>query len=57
MPVIGDRPELNLKSVIYATDFSLCSRNAASTRAHGRLFLGKTAGDSCLHAGTSRVGS
>ena len=28
MPVIGDRPELNLKTVIYATDFSLCSRNA-----------------------------
>ena len=28
MPVIGDRPELNLKAVIYATDFSLCSRNA-----------------------------
>jgi nucleotide-binding universal stress UspA family protein len=28
MPVIGDRPELNLKTVIYATDFSLCSQNA-----------------------------
>jgi nucleotide-binding universal stress UspA family protein len=28
MPVIGDRPELNLKTVIYATDFSLCSKNA-----------------------------
>jgi nucleotide-binding universal stress UspA family protein len=28
MPVIGDRPELNLKTVVYATDFSLCSRNA-----------------------------
>jgi len=28
MPVIGDRPELNLKSVVYATDFSLRSRNA-----------------------------
>jgi nucleotide-binding universal stress UspA family protein len=28
MPVIGDRPELNLKTVIYATDFSLCSNNA-----------------------------
>jgi nucleotide-binding universal stress UspA family protein len=28
MPVIGDRPELNLKTVIYATDFSPCSRNA-----------------------------
>lgn len=28
MPVIGNRPELNLKSVVYATDFSLCSKNA-----------------------------
>ena len=28
MPVIGDRPELNLKTIIYATDFSLCSKNA-----------------------------
>jgi nucleotide-binding universal stress UspA family protein len=28
MPVIGDKPELNLKTVIYATDFSLCSQNA-----------------------------
>jgi nucleotide-binding universal stress UspA family protein len=26
--VIGDRPELNLKTVIYATDFSVCSKNA-----------------------------
>jgi nucleotide-binding universal stress UspA family protein len=28
MPVIGDRPDLNLKTVIYATDFSPCSKNA-----------------------------
>jgi nucleotide-binding universal stress UspA family protein len=28
MPVIGNRPELNLKTVIYATDFTPCSRNA-----------------------------
>jgi nucleotide-binding universal stress UspA family protein len=28
MPMIGDRPELNLKTVIYATDFSLRSKNA-----------------------------
>ena len=28
MPMIGDRPELNLKTVIYATDFSVCSQNA-----------------------------
>jgi len=26
---IGDRPELNLKTIVYATDFSLCSENAA----------------------------
>lgn len=26
--MIGDRPELNLKTVLYATDFSPCSRNA-----------------------------
>jgi nucleotide-binding universal stress UspA family protein len=28
MPMIGDRPDLNLKTVVYATDFSLCSQNA-----------------------------
>jgi nucleotide-binding universal stress UspA family protein len=28
MPVIGDKPDLNLKTVIFATDFSLCSQNA-----------------------------
>jgi nucleotide-binding universal stress UspA family protein len=28
MTMIGDRPELNLKTVIYATDFSLSSQNA-----------------------------
>jgi len=28
MPVIGDRPDLNLRTVIYATDFSPCSKNA-----------------------------
>lgn len=28
MPVIGDRPDLNLKAIVYATDFSLCSQNA-----------------------------
>ena len=28
MTMIGDRPELNLKAVIYATDFSLFSQNA-----------------------------
>ena len=28
MPVIGVRPELNLKAVVYATDFSLWSQNA-----------------------------
>jgi len=28
MPMIGDRPELNVKTVVYATDFSICSQNA-----------------------------
>lgn len=28
MPVFGDTQEINLKSVVYATDFSLCSQNA-----------------------------
>lgn len=28
MPLIGDRPELDLKTVVYATDFSLYSQNA-----------------------------
>jgi len=28
MPVKGDKPVLNLKSVVHATDFSLCSQNA-----------------------------
>lgn len=28
MPVIGNKPKLNLNSIVYATDFSLCSQNA-----------------------------
>jgi len=28
MSVIGDKPELNLKTIVYATDFTLCSKNA-----------------------------
>jgi len=28
MPLVGDRPDLNLKTVVYATDFSSCSENA-----------------------------
>ncbi len=28
MPVIGERPDLELSAVIYATDFSVCSQNA-----------------------------
>ena len=28
MPLIGDRPDVNLRTVIYGTDFSLCSQNA-----------------------------
>lgn len=30
MQVIGDKPELKLNSVIYATDFSLCAENAGA---------------------------
>jgi nucleotide-binding universal stress UspA family protein len=30
MPVIGDKPKMDLKSVIYATDFSLYSENAGA---------------------------
>jgi nucleotide-binding universal stress UspA family protein len=45
MPVIGDRPELNLKTVVYATDFSLCCKNAGlyaarlATYFSARLFV------------------
>src|ERR1035441_450944 len=28
MPATNDRPDLNLKTVVYATDFSFCSQNA-----------------------------
>ena len=28
VPVIGERPDLDLNAVIYATDFSVCSQNA-----------------------------
>ena len=28
MPVIGERPDLDLNAVIYAMDFSVCSQNA-----------------------------
>jgi nucleotide-binding universal stress UspA family protein len=28
MPIVGDRPELSIKTVVYATDFSRCSKNA-----------------------------
>jgi nucleotide-binding universal stress UspA family protein len=34
MPIIGDRPELNLKTVVYATDFSLFSHKAGLFAAH-----------------------
>ena len=34
MPIIGDRPDINLNAVIYATDFSSCSENAGR---HARL--------------------
>ena len=45
MPVTGDRPELNLKAVVYATDFSLRSRNAGLYAAQlASYFVSKTAG-------------
>ena len=28
VPVIGERPELDLNAVVYGTDFSVCSQNA-----------------------------
>ncbi len=28
MPVIGERPELDLNAIVYGTDFSVCSQNA-----------------------------
>jgi len=30
VPIVGDRPEINIETVIYATDFSPCSENAGS---------------------------
>jgi nucleotide-binding universal stress UspA family protein len=39
MPVIGDRPELNLKSIVFATDFSLCSINAGLYAARMAAYL------------------
>jgi hypothetical protein len=45
MPVIGDKPEFNLKTVVYATDFSLSSQNAGLYAA--RIF----------HAFPGRLGS
>ncbi len=37
MPIIGDRPEINLNAVVYATDFSSCSENAGN---YARLIAG-----------------
>lgn len=34
MPIIGDRPDLNLKAVVYATDFSLGAQNAGLYASH-----------------------
>lgn len=30
MPIVGDRPEISVNAVIYATDFSTCSENAGN---------------------------
>jgi len=42
MPVFGDRPDLNLKTVVYATDFSLCSQNAGLYAARIASFFSAT---------------
>jgi nucleotide-binding universal stress UspA family protein len=39
MPVIGDMPELNLKTVVYATDFSPCSKTAGLYAARLAAYL------------------
>lgn len=39
MPVIGDMPELNLKTVVYATDFSPCSKKAGLYAARLAAYL------------------
>ena len=58
MPVIGGIPDVIPKTVIYATDFSLCSRSAGFfCRTHSLMVLGETASDSCLHALASCYGS
>jgi len=50
--VIDDKPELNLKTVVYATDFSLCSKNAVfhpqavRNHLHVRL-VGELTAESC----------
>ena len=42
MPMIGDRPELNLKTVVYATDFSPASENAGLYAARIADYLSAT---------------
>jgi len=42
MPIIGDRPELNLKTVVYATDFSPCSQNAGLYAARMAAYFSAT---------------
>lgn len=42
MPLIGDKPELTLKTVVYATDFSLCSQNAGLYAARLAAYFSST---------------
>jgi nucleotide-binding universal stress UspA family protein len=37
VPIVGDRPEISVNAVIYATDFSTCSENAGN---YARLIAG-----------------
>ena len=40
MPIVGDRPEISVSAVVYATDFSTCSENAGN---YARLLAGQFA--------------
>ena len=55
MPVIGDRPELNLKAVVFATDFSQCSKNAGLYAARmAAYFSAELLVTTCLRASPGR---
>src|SRR5271170_3819764 len=51
LSVIGDIPELNLRVVIYATDFSLCFQNAGHYAAlFGAVLLGEAFCNARFHS-------